>query len=69
MPPEIARALADDDPVPAVRAGRGLGLWMVRRVASELGGHVAVARNANGGTTITLSLPLAEEKEEQYHAA
>jgi two-component system, OmpR family, sensor kinase len=69
MPPEIARALADDDPVTAVRAGRGLGLWMVRRVALELGGHVAVARNATGGTTITLSLPLAEEKEEQHHAA
>jgi two-component system, OmpR family, sensor kinase len=69
MPPEIARALADDDPVTAVRAGRGLGLWMVRRVALELGGHVAVARNETGGTTITLSLPLAEEKEEQHHAA
>jgi two-component system, OmpR family, sensor kinase len=69
MPPEIARALADDDPVTATRAGRGLGLWMVRRVALELGGHVAVARNETGGTTITLSLPLAEEKEEQHHAA
>jgi chemotaxis protein histidine kinase CheA len=42
---------------------------MVRRVASELGGSVAVARNETGGTTITLSLPLAEEKEEQHHAA
>lgn len=69
MAPEIVRALADDDPMPAVGAGRGLGLWMVRRVASELGGQVAVARNEIGGTTITLSLPLAEEKEERHHAA
>ena len=69
MPPEIVRALAGDDPVPAVGAGRGLGLWMVRRVASELGGHLAVVRNETGGTTMTLSLPLAEETEEQHHAA
>ena len=69
MPPEIARSLADDDPMPAVRAGRGLGLWMVRRVASELGGQVAVARNEIGGATITLSLPLAVEREKQHHAA
>ncbi len=68
MPPEIAGILVDDDPGPAVRPGRGLGLWMVRRVVSELGGRVVIARSGAGGTTITLSIPFAAEKD-QVHAA
>lgn len=60
MPPEIAGILVDDDPGPAVRAGRGLGLWMVRRVVDDLGGRVDIGRHAAGGTTVTLHLPIAE---------
>jgi two-component system, OmpR family, sensor kinase len=68
MPPEIAGILVNDDPRPEVRAGRGLGLWMVRRVVSDLGGSVVVGRNGADGTTITLSLPFAQDKD-QHHAA
>jgi two-component system, OmpR family, sensor kinase len=69
MPPEIADILVDDHPVPAVRAGRGLGLWMVRRVVTDLGGSVVIGRNVADGTTITLSLPFAQDKEQHHHAA
>ena len=52
MPPEIAGILVDRDPGPAVRAGRGLGLWMVRRMVDELGGSASIApkqRRRDGG--------------------
>ena len=44
MPRDIAGILVDQDPGPAVRAGRGLGLWMVRRVVDELGGKCQYRR-------------------------
>ncbi|BCH34216.1 hypothetical protein MesoLjLc_61460 [Mesorhizobium sp. L-8-10] len=58
MPPEIAGILVDQDPGPAIRAGRGLGLWMVRRMVDDLGGIAAIAVNPHGGTIVTLSLPV-----------
>ncbi|MHB1109874.1 MAG: sensor histidine kinase [Devosia sp.] len=58
MPLDIAGILVDPDPGPAVRAGRGLGLWMVRRVVDDLGGHAKIAPKAEGGTVVTLLLPL-----------
>ena len=68
MPPEIAGILVDRDPGPAVRAGRGLGLWMVRRVVDELGGKANIAQKEDGGTAITLFIPSAGENAE-VHAA
>jgi V8-like Glu-specific endopeptidase len=65
---EIAGILMDQDPGPAVRAGRGLGLWMVRRVVDELGGKANVAAKEQGGTAITLLIPSGGENTE-VHAA
>jgi signal transduction histidine kinase len=61
IPNDIAGVLVDRDPGPAVRAGRGLGLWMVRRMVDELGGTVTIARRPEGGTTVTLILPAPRE--------
>ena len=50
MPGDIAAVLVDADPGPAVRTGRGLGLWMVRRVVDDLGGRASiVAKNRGDG--------------------
>ena len=57
IPAEIAGILIDPDPGPALRAGRGLGLWMVRRMVDELGGKVTIAQRVEGGTAVTLILP------------
>ena len=46
---------------PAVRAGRGLGLWMVRRVVDELGGSASIAPKQDGGTAVTLTIPFDRE--------
>jgi signal transduction histidine kinase len=69
IPIEIAGILTDQDPGPAVRAGRGLGLWMVRRVVDELGGKANIAAREQGGTAITLLIPSAREKNTEVHAA
>lgn len=61
MPQEIAGVLLDRDPGPAVRAGRGLGLWMVRRVVDELCGTIKIGAKSDGGTVITLLLPVEQE--------
>jgi signal transduction histidine kinase len=61
MPPEVSGILVDADPGPAVRAGHGLGLWMVRRMVDELGGSVKITSKKEGGTMVTLILPLARE--------
>jgi two-component system OmpR family sensor kinase len=68
MPSDIAGILIDRDPGPAVRAGRGLGLWMVRRVIDELGGSAKIAPKTNGGTAITLTIPF-EKEDAEAHAA
>lgn len=60
MPTDIAAILIDHDPGPAVRAGRGLGLWMVRRVVDDLGGRAKIRRKTEGGTVVTLQLPLRD---------
>jgi signal transduction histidine kinase len=68
MPADIAGILIDQDPGPAVRAGRGLGLWMVRRVVDDLGGQASVEPKRDGGTAVTLTIPFDRE-EAKAHAA
>jgi len=65
--PEIADILIGADPEPAVLAGRGLGLWMVRRLTDELGGTATIQAKPAGGTVVILALPL--ERSAQAHAA
>ncbi len=61
IPADITGILLDHDPGPAVRAGRGLGLWMVRRVVDDLQGTIEIGGKSGGGTMITLLLPLEWE--------
>ncbi|MDZ5698982.1 HAMP domain-containing sensor histidine kinase [Chelativorans sp. M5D2P16] len=62
FPEDIAGILVDDDPGPALRAGGGLGLWMVRRVVDDLRGEVRVGEKPEGGTVVTLILPFPAEE-------
>jgi signal transduction histidine kinase len=68
LPPEYAGILSKREPGPGTPVGRGLGLWMVRRVCDEMGGSVSVEQAAPRGTLVRLLLP-AERKGEQAHAA
>lgn len=70
MPPESVAMLVDVDPGPAVRAGRGLGLWMVRRMVESCKGTVSVAPGASAGSVVSLLLPIEREAHyERSHAA
>jgi len=61
--PETARdvLLAKNDRAPIAHSS-GLGLWMVRRLVSEAGGAIAVKSRTPTGTTIQITMPLAEEE-------
>ena len=61
MPDDAAAILLCEDPGTAMRARRGLGLWMVRRIIDELGGSVKIKKKNDGGTIVTLILPFARE--------
>jgi sensor histidine kinase regulating citrate/malate metabolism len=67
MPAHIASVLTDDDPGPAVRADRGLGLWMVRQMIDDLGGKIVVDRRPSGGTLVRLLIPVGTQ-EDNVHA-
>jgi signal transduction histidine kinase len=70
MPADSIAVLTDNDPGPAVRAGRGLGLWMVRRMIDSCGGGVVVGSGQPRGTIVTLIFPLREGGVyERSHAA
>lgn len=70
MPRDSIAMLSDEDPGPAVRAGRGLGLWMVRRMVDACGGKAIVEARPSGGSVVTLILPIQEDTlHERSHAA
>ncbi|AMS43160.1 sensor histidine kinase [Aminobacter aminovorans] len=70
MPRESISMLSDDDPGPAVRVGRGLGLWMARRMVDACGGKATVEPAQSSGSIVTLILPIREEaKHENSRAA
>jgi two-component system sensor histidine kinase RegB len=45
-----------------VGAGMGLGLFLARTLASQLGGALSIASRAGAGTTVSFSLPRAGAK-------
>ncbi|MCO5066931.1 MAG: HAMP domain-containing histidine kinase [Rhizobiaceae bacterium] len=67
IPPAIAGILTGGDPGPAMRTGRGLGLWVVRRTVDELGGRISVSSTPAVGAVVVLSLPFVLR--EQANAA
>ena len=70
MPADSIAMLSDDDPGPAVRAGRGLGLWMVRRMVDACGGKATVEDRPPVGSIVTLVLPIREDAQHEHsHAA
>jgi signal transduction histidine kinase len=61
MPQESKEILTAGSTIKTPRASDGLGLWVVRRIADELGATLTVSENGQGGTVV--SMDLAEAKE------
>ena len=46
MPPEGVAILTGSESYAIMRDGKGLGLWMVRRLVEDIGGRIEVGRSA-----------------------
>jgi signal transduction histidine kinase len=64
MPAHVAAFLADTAAPAPIVDGSGLGLWVARRMAAEIGGTLTAETSALGGARVRLTVPVvAEEKE------
>lgn len=63
VPESAVQALTSEAPPKTPNAKDGIGLWMVNRLLSELGGEVHVSQPAGAGTDITLRIPTKGELE------
>jgi len=58
IPPEERATLVGDAETP-LRHGSGLGVWLVRFVVEQFGGHVAVRERDPAGSVVELTVPVA----------
>ena len=69
MPDSAAGILTGERTYAMLRDGRGLGLWMVRRLVDELGGRIEVGRSALGGAEVRLRFALGRPNVATAHVA
>jgi signal transduction histidine kinase len=68
MPANVV-AFLDEKGAPGPITGLGLGLWVARRLASEIGGTITAGTSALGGAGVLLTAPLGGAKAELPHVA
>lgn len=69
LDPDRARYLEDRELVVAPRPGEsGLGLWIIRRLVTEVGGSIRVRRSSESGTAIIVTVPDAATEEVRHVA-
>ncbi len=69
MPPQIVAFLAEADSPAPIAEGTGLGLWVARKMAAELGGSLTADRSTLGGAFVGISIPLRRQPQELAHVA
>jgi signal transduction histidine kinase len=68
MPANVV-AFLDEKGAPGPIAGVGLGLWIARRMASELGGRISAGTSPLGGARVRLTIPVHSSAEELSYVA
>lgn len=69
MPAQVVAFLAEEGSPAPIAEGTGLGLWVARRMARELGGSLSVERSVLGGAAVRIIVPLRQQKAEFAHVA
>ena len=69
MPPQIAAFLAEEGSPAPIAEGTGLGLWVARKMAAELGGSLVADRSSLGGAFVAIVVPLRRQVPELAHVA
>ena len=69
MPPQIAAFLAEAGSPAPIAVGTGLGLWVARKMAAELGGSLTTDRSSLGGAFLRIVVPLRRQPPELAHVA
>ena len=64
MPADGAAVLTGAGDYAILREGKGLGLWMVRRLVDEIGGKIEVGRSDLGGAEVRLQFGQASRVEQ-----
>jgi len=60
--PDPAKVVLGANNRTAPKDGKGLGLWIVRQIADEIGAIVAVSGSGDAGTVISLSIPRTKDE-------
>ena len=60
LPSLAAEVLTGRSAAPPSLEGGGLGLWTISRLVADVGGYIAVQYPASGGTSVTLTIPIAQ---------
>jgi signal transduction histidine kinase len=68
MPANIV-AFLEEKGAPGPIAGVGLGLWVARRMAAELGGRIGAGASPLGGASVRLTVPLRLGRRELSNVA
>ena len=69
MPAQIEAFLAEPGSPAPIVDGAGLGLWVARKMAAELGGALTASRSPLGGALVRISVPLRARYEDLAHVA
>jgi signal transduction histidine kinase len=60
LPSLAAAVLTGRSGAPPPLEGGGLGLWTISRLVADVGGNIAVQYPDSGGTSVTLTIPIAQ---------
>ena len=69
MPAHVAAFLAEEGAPAPIAEGAGLGLWVARKMAAELGGSLVTGSSGLGGALVGIRVPLRRPLPEYAHVA
>lgn len=69
IPPGVVAFLDEQGSAAPLSGGGGLGLWVARKMASELGGRLVAGSSPGGGARVSITIPVPVRVEAYAHVA